>query len=96
MTGLARRTGWSIRAVRTVLEVTVLVIGLVLGGIAGVGTLLFALAIGPLTRFSCATWWCRWLSRGRATDERGEALDESGTVSRILGSPHRNAAWMTR
>jgi uncharacterized membrane protein YczE len=51
MTGLARRTGWSIRSVRTVLEVTVLALGLVLGGIAGFGTLLFAFAIGPLTQF---------------------------------------------
>ena len=51
MTGLARRSGWSIRAVRTALEVTVLALGLVLGGIAGFGTLLFALAIGPLTQF---------------------------------------------
>jgi uncharacterized membrane protein YczE len=51
MTGLARRTGWSIRSVRTVIEVTVLVLGLVLGGIAGFGTLLFAFAIGPLTQF---------------------------------------------
>jgi uncharacterized membrane protein YczE len=51
MTGLARRTRWSIRSVRTVLEVTVLALGLGLGGIAGFGTLLFAVAIGPLTQF---------------------------------------------
>ena len=51
MTGLARRTGWSLRLVRTGLEVTVLAIGLALGGAIGVGTLVFALAIGPLTQF---------------------------------------------
>lgn len=50
MTGIARRTGWSIRVVRTLLEATVLVAGLVLGGTVGVGTLAFALAIGPLTQ----------------------------------------------
>ncbi len=37
MTGLARRTGWSLRLVRTGLEVTVVVIGLMLGGALGVG-----------------------------------------------------------
>jgi uncharacterized membrane protein YczE len=51
MTSIARRTGWSIRVVRTGLEATVLVAGLLLGGTAGVGTLAFALAIGPLTQF---------------------------------------------
>lgn len=50
MTGLARRTGLSIRLVRTGLEVTVVLIGLVLGGVLGVGTVLYALAIGPLTQ----------------------------------------------
>lgn len=50
MTGLARRTGLSLRLVRTGIEVTVVLGGLVLGGIVGVGTLLYALAIGPLTQ----------------------------------------------
>ena len=50
MTGFARRTGLSLRLVRTLLEITVVVIGLLLGGVAGVGTVLFALAIGPLTQ----------------------------------------------
>ena len=50
MTGLHRRTGLSIRLVRTSLEVTVVVIGLLLGGTAGLGTVLYALAIGPVTQ----------------------------------------------
>lgn len=50
MTGLARRTGLSLRLVRTGLEVTVVVIGLALGGALGVGTVLYALAIGPLSQ----------------------------------------------
>ena len=50
MTGLARRTGWSLRLVRTGLEVAVVVIGLLLGGVLGVGTVVYALAIGPLTQ----------------------------------------------
>jgi uncharacterized membrane protein YczE len=47
MTGIARRWG-SIRVVRTGIEVTVLVTGIALGGAFGVGTILYAVAIGPL------------------------------------------------
>jgi uncharacterized membrane protein YczE len=50
MTGLVARTGWSVRAVRTGIEVSVLAIGFVLGGTVGVGTVLYALAIGPLVQ----------------------------------------------
>lgn len=50
MTGLARK-GWSIRLARTVIELTVLAVGWLLGGTIGVGTVLFALAIGPLSQF---------------------------------------------
>ena len=50
MTGLARRTGRSLRLVRTGLEVGVVLIGLLLGGTLGLGTVLYALAIGPLTQ----------------------------------------------
>ena len=51
MTGLARRTGWSLRLVRTGIEVTVLALGWALGGTVGVGTLLYAFGIGPLVQF---------------------------------------------
>ena len=47
MTGLAAR-GMSLRAVRTGIELTVLAAGIALGGTVGVGTLIYALAIGPL------------------------------------------------
>lgn len=50
MTGLALRTGRSIRLCRTLIEVTVLVIGWVLGGSVGLGTVVYALAIGPLVQ----------------------------------------------
>lgn len=48
MTGLVRITGRSVRLIRTGIEVTVVVIGYLLGGNLGVGTLLYALAIGPI------------------------------------------------
>lgn len=57
MTGLARRTGWSIRLVRTGIEVTALAIGVLLGGTAGLGTLVFAFGVGPLTQR-----FLRWLT----------------------------------
>ena len=58
MTGLAARTGRSVRLVRTCLEVTVVVAGFALGGTVGFGTLLYALAIGPLTQavLPLTTW----------------------------------------
>jgi uncharacterized membrane protein YczE len=54
MTALAAR-GYSVRVVRTILEVSVLAIGFALGGSVGFGTLLFAFTIGPNVHF--------WLDR---------------------------------
>lgn len=48
MTGLVQRTGRSVRVVRTSIEVTVLATGWLLGGTVGAGTVVYALAIGPL------------------------------------------------
>jgi uncharacterized membrane protein YczE len=49
MTGyVALRPGRSVRLVRTVIEVTVVAVGWLLGGTVGVGTVLYAVAIGPL------------------------------------------------
>lgn len=48
MTGLVARTGRSIRLVRTSIELTVLASGWLLGGTVGVGTVLYAVSIGPL------------------------------------------------
>ncbi|HEV7193550.1 MAG TPA: hypothetical protein VGN35_10115 [Jatrophihabitantaceae bacterium] len=50
MTGLVRRSGRSVRMIRTGIELTVLVIGWLLGGTVGIGTVVFALAIGPLAQ----------------------------------------------
>ncbi len=50
MTGLARRTGWSVRISRTLIEVVVLAAGWFLGGSVGLGTVVYALAIGPLVQ----------------------------------------------
>ncbi len=51
MTGLHRVTGLPIWVTRTSLEVSVVLIGWLLGGVAGIGTIVFALTIGPLCQF---------------------------------------------
>nr|WP_238420007.1 hypothetical protein [Streptomyces taklimakanensis] len=51
MTGLHRVTGRSVRLVRTGIELVVLAVGFLLGGTVGAGTVLYALAIGPLSQF---------------------------------------------
>lgn len=56
MTGISRRTGASIRLVRTGLEVCVVAVGWLLGGTIGAGTVLYALAIGPVTQLLLP--WC--------------------------------------
>lgn len=50
MTGIARRGWFSIRTARTGIEITVLVVGVVLGGSIGIGTAVFAFGIGPLVQ----------------------------------------------
>ncbi len=50
MTGIHHRFGWSIRRSRTLIELSVLGAGYLLGGTIGVGTLVFALGIGPLVQ----------------------------------------------
>lgn len=51
MTGLHRRTGWSLRLIRTGIELGVLAAGFALGGGVGAGTVLYAVTIGPLAQF---------------------------------------------
>ena len=55
MTGIAKR-GPSIRLTRVVIEITVLVLGWFLGGTFGIGTIVFALAIGPLVQYFLPRW----------------------------------------
>jgi uncharacterized membrane protein YczE len=48
MTGIVAKYGWPTRVVRTVIEVVVVVLGVALGGTFGIGTIVYALAVGPL------------------------------------------------
>lgn len=49
-TSIVRQRGWSVRVARTCIEGTVLLIGWLLGGSVGLGTVLYAVAIGPLVQ----------------------------------------------
>ncbi len=50
MTGLVRRTGASVRLVKTLIELAVVLLGWAMGGTLGVGTVVFVVAIGPLVQ----------------------------------------------
>lgn len=95
--GLARMTGLSVRAWRTIVEVTVLVSGYIMGGSAGVGTVIFALTAGPLMQFFLRTFRpieqrydaADKLTRSRRTARASEATAEQaapGVVEAEAGS----------
>ncbi|MFG3183709.1 membrane protein YczE [Streptomyces nigra] len=66
MTGLHQRTGRSIRLMRTAVEITVVATGFTLGGTVGVGTVLYALSIGPLAQLFLRVFAVPAASRSRA------------------------------
>ena len=75
MTGLARRSGWSIRLVRTALEVSVLAVGWLLGGVVGVGTVLYALLIGPSVQAFLPLLTVRLTARSHDVDQKDLILE---------------------
>ena len=78
MTGIHRRFGWSIRRSRTAIELTVLIAGFLLGGTIGLGTLVFALGIGPLVQVFLGLFdrSGRIVRRHRAELESGGSVGE--------------------
>ncbi|MER5988996.1 hypothetical protein [Streptomyces sp. NPDC001787] len=75
MTGVSAATGLSLRLVRTLIELTVLGVGWLLGGRAGVGTVLYAVLVGPVTQF-----FLPWLTYRRST-ERAVDMDADAAGS---------------
>ncbi|HGW1850848.1 TPA: YitT family protein [Klebsiella pneumoniae] len=69
MTGLHARTGWSLRGIRTAIELSVLLIGWLLGGKFGFGTVIYALSIGPLIQL-CLPWFSQPVSRNAVSPPR--------------------------
>jgi uncharacterized membrane protein YczE len=76
MTGLHYRFGWSIRRARTGIELSVLAIGFLAGGTIGLGTVVFALGIGPLVQVML-----RLFDRdGRVSRRRRAVMEARGVV----------------
>lgn len=74
MTGISRRSGWSVRLVRTLIEGSVLLAGYLLGGTFGLGTVAYALAIGPMIQLMLPLFDRDYRKAGGAD----EAVAESG------------------
>lgn len=74
MTGMHARLGWPIWMCRALVEVTVLVVGWFLGGTVGIGTILFAVLIGPLVHVALP------LLDTRSATARGSAAAVTGVA----------------
>ncbi len=83
MTGLAAR-GHSIRIVRTSIELTVLAVGWILGGTVGIGTVVYALGIGPIAHVTIP-----WLAIGRPAGEpaAGQSVAASDPAAGVDPAP---------
>jgi uncharacterized membrane protein YczE len=79
MTGLAAR-GYSVRIVRTTIEVGVVIIGFLLGGTLGIGTIVYALTIGPLVHITLPLFAVR--VPAPRTDAPAEAAGSGGSANR--------------
>ncbi|WP_234426645.1 membrane protein YczE [Streptomyces niger] len=87
MTGLHLRTGRPIRLVRTCIEVTVLVVGFLLGGSVGVGTVVYALAIGPMAQFFLRIFAIKGLE-----EERSRVVAVQSAPERTPGASEEQSA----
>lgn len=82
MTGLVRVTGRPVWLIRGSIEITVLAIGWALGGVVGIGTVLFAFGIGPLVNYTLPLFDTSKLS-AQPIDELaddGDALDSAAPL----------------
>ena len=76
MTGLHLRFGWSIRRARTGIELSVLILGFLAGGTIGIGTIVFALGIGPAVQVALRVFD----REGRVSKRRRAVLEARGDV----------------
>ncbi|WP_223253069.1 YczE/YyaS/YitT family protein [Arthrobacter sp. AFG7.2] len=97
MTGLARRTGWSVRWSRTLIEIVVLAVGWFLGGSVGVGTVVYALAIGPLVQLLLPVFMAPPApARQSGAGEGGNSASRAGSGSRGSGNTTPDALASTK
>ncbi|MER0240602.1 hypothetical protein AAHZ94_00890 [Streptomyces sp. HSW2009] len=92
MTGLHRRTGRSIRLVRTGIEVVVLGTGFALGGAVGVGTALYAVSIGPLSQFFLRFFAIADLEQAQRGVVAGSSGQPHGTAEEGAGTESEQPA----
>jgi uncharacterized membrane protein YczE len=78
MTGFVEKTGASVGVVRTALELTVLAAGVALGGSVGLGTILYALSIGPLIQHMLPAFSRNVRSSGESSSSR--QMSSSGST----------------
>ncbi len=76
MTGIHLRFGWSICRARTAIEIAVLIVGFLAGGTVGLGTVVFALGIGPLVQVALPVFD----REGRVSRRRRAVLEARGVV----------------
>ncbi|OAT76036.1 hypothetical protein A9B99_11330 [Mangrovibacter phragmitis] len=83
MTGMHNRMGWPIRRIRTAIELTVLLVGFLMGGSLGIGTVLYAVSIGPLIQLTLP-----WFATRRHEKHMAESSQKSqGNTLSDLKSP---------
>ena len=98
MLALAERTGHSVQRVRTWIELTALALGWTMGGKVGVGTLLFAFGIGPVTQWSLQWFGITTARRARSrapvarVDQSPCASPAGASMKRETGTPRRTAS----
>ncbi|MFE6733600.1 YitT family protein [Microbacterium sp. NPDC057650] len=85
MTGLHSRLGWPLWLARTIVELSALTLGWILGGVVGIGTVAFALLIGPMVQYFLRLFAVRMPVEETAADEapgrtRGPHTDEIPVV----------------
>jgi uncharacterized membrane protein YczE len=81
MTGIHRRFGWSIAATRTAIEIIVLVVGILMGGTFGIGTVLYAFGVGQIVQAAL-----RVLDREGRVMLRKDAIPVAGFAPRGSGA----------
>jgi hypothetical protein len=87
MIGLSRAQGWPVRRTRTAIEVFVLLAGWLMGGTIGVGTVIFALTIGPAVQAGLHLFGAlppispRLRGSGAIVGESGPIAGDSGAIA---------------
>lgn len=85
MTGLHKVTGWPIWIVRTLIEIVVVISGWLLGGDAWIGTLAFALLIGPIVHLAIPWFGPRPVVAGSAAAGSAEPAEVPVSVDERTG-----------